>query len=138
MAQKYNSDNLIKPEDLTPEERRENARQMGIASGKARRKKKAMKETLEILLSLPLENGKNIDEEKIKNLAALDGKNVSVQTAILYAQILRALNGDTKAAEYVRDTSGNKLKEGIELSGEINNPFEGLTTDELKKLVNGE
>ena len=130
-----NADNLKVP---TSEEARIFGKRGGEASVKARRKKKAMKETLEILLSLPLKDGKNINEEKVKNLAALKGKNINVQTAILYAQILKAIAGDTKAAEYVRDTSGNKLKEGIELSGEVNNPFEGLTTDELKKLINGE
>lgn len=35
-----NEQNLIRNEDLTPEQRRENARKAGIASGKARKKEK--------------------------------------------------------------------------------------------------
>ena len=130
-----NEQNLIKNEDLTPSERRERAIKAGKASGKARREKKAMKDTLADLLSMPLKDGKSADVETIKNLAALKGKNITVQEAIMLAQIQKAMKGDTKAAEYVRDTSGNKLKEGVELSGGINNPFAGLSTDELRKLI---
>ena len=130
-----NEQNLIKNEDLTPEERRANARKAGIASGKARREKRRMKETLEILLSMPINDGVAADVETIKSIAGLSNQNITVQDAILYAQILKAMEGDTKAAEYVRDTSGNKLKEGLELSGGVNNPFAGMTTEELRKLV---
>ncbi len=40
------------------------------------------------------------------------GADITYQEAILIAQILKASNGDTQAAVYLRDTSGNKLKEG--------------------------
>ena len=125
-------DNLKTPSSA---EARSNGRKGGIASGKKRREKKAMKDTLADLLSMPLKDGKSADVETIKNLAALKGKNITVQEAIMLAQIQKAMKGDTKAAEYIRDTSGNKLKEGVELSGGINNPFAGLSTDELRKLI---
>lgn len=132
------ADNLIPQSERTKAEQREIARQGGIASGKSRREKKAMKDTLNDLLSMPLKSGKAADVETIKNLAALKGKNITVQEAIMLAQIQKALKGDTKAAEYIRDTSGQKLKEAIELSGGINNPFAGLTTEELRKLIDDE
>lgn len=113
----------------------ESAKKGGIASGKARREKKAMKETLQVLLSMPLESKENIDIEGIESIAALKGKNITVQEAIMLKQIQKAMKGDTKAAEYIRDTSGNKLKEHVAISGGINNPFEGMTTEELKKLI---
>ena len=97
-----------------------------------------MKETLEALLGMPLKSGKAEDIEKIKSLAALKGKNITVQEAIMLAQIQKAMKGDTRAAEFVRDSSGNKLKEAVEFSGNVNNPFEGLTTEELKKLIGDE
>ena len=128
-------DNLLKAEDLTSAELRNRATKGGIASGKARREKKAMKDTLAALLSMPLKDGKASDVETIKNLASVKGKNITVQEAIMLAQIQKAMKGDTRAAEFVRDSSGNKLKDGIELSGGVNNPFAGFTTDELKKLV---
>lgn len=132
------SDNLIPQSQRTKAEQRKIAREGGKASGKARREKKAMKDTLGTLLTMSLKEGTITDIEKITNVASLKGLNISVQEAIMLAQIQKALKGDTKAAEYIRDTSGNKLKDGLELSGGINNPFAGLSTKELKKLVDDE
>lgn len=130
-----NGNNLIPNSERTPEERLERAKKMGIASGKARREKKAMKDTLATLLSMPLKDGASADINTIKSVASLNGKNITVQEAIMLAQIKKAVNGDTRAAEFVRDSSGNKLKEGVEISGGLNNPLAGLTTEELKKLI---
>jgi hypothetical protein len=107
------SDNLIKAEDLTSDELRERAKKGGIASGKARREKKAMKDTLETLLAMPLKDGQVAGLEDIQSIASLKGKNISVQEAIMLAQIQKAMKGDTRAAEYIRDTSGNKMREGL-------------------------
>lgn len=92
--------------NMTPEQRKENGRKGGIASGEAKRKKKAMRERLEILLELPIRSGKGADLEAIKNFAALKGKNITVQDAMMIAQIQKALKGDTTAAAFVRDTAG--------------------------------
>ena len=113
----------------------ENGRKGGVASAKAKRERKAMRETLATLLSMPLKNGEAVDIEETQSIAALNGKNITVQEAIMLAQIKKAVEGDTKAAEFVRDSSGNKLKEGIEISGDINNPLAGFTTEELKALI---
>ena len=127
-----NDENLKPP---TAREARERGTKGGIASGKARREKKAMKETLSVLLSMQLQNGRGADIETIRSISALKGKNISVQEAIMLAQIKKAMKGDTRAAEFVRDASGNKLAESVALSGNINNPFAGLSTEELKKLI---
>lgn len=127
-----NDENLKTP---TAREARERGTKGGIASGKARREKKAMKETLSVLLSMQLQDGRGTDIETIRSISALKGKNISVQEAIMLAQIKKAMKGDTRAAEFVRDASGNKLAESVALSGNINNPFAGLSTEELKKLI---
>ena len=98
----------------TPEERRENGRKGGIASGEAKRKKKAMKERLEVLLEMTMKSGKGADIESIKNFAALKGKNITVQDALMIAQIQKALKGDTNAAVFVRDTAGQNPTQKIE------------------------
>ena len=116
-------------------EQAETARKGGIASGKARREKRDMKDTALIMLSMSLREGKIDNIENIKSIAELNGKNISTQSAIILKQILNALKGDSRAAEFVRDISGNKQKEGVELSGTVNNPFAGLTTEELKRLI---
>lgn len=127
------SDNLIPVRSAS--EAREKGKKGGIASGKTRRERKAMKDTLESLLSMPLQDGKIADIDTIKSMAALNGKNITVQEAIMLKQIQKAIKGDTRAAEYIRDTSGNKMREYIDVSGNINNPLAGLSTDDLKKLV---
>ena len=133
MANEKNLDHYTS--EQSREEAAKNGKKGGIASGKARREKKAMKDTLTALLSMPLEDGAVADIETIQSVAALQGKNLTVQEAIMLAQIQKAMNGDTKAAEFVRDSSGNKPREDIAVNARVNNPFSDLTTEELKKLI---
>lgn len=100
--------------EMTKEELQEAGRKGGIASGEAKRKKKAMRERLEIILAMPLKSGKSADIEAIKNFAALKGKNITVQDAMMIAQIQKALKGDTNAAAFVRDTAGENPSTRIE------------------------
>jgi len=122
----------VAKEDLKPvqskEEAKERGRKGGIASGKARREKKMMRETLDILLSMPMKNGKFADVESIRSFAALKGKNISVQDAILIAQVQKAMKGDTRAAEYVRDSIGQKPSDKVKLESDID------LTDKLKEV----
>ena len=131
-------EDLISLGDRTTSEQQKIARQGGIASGKARREKRLMRETLDMLLSMPLKNGKLVDVDGIRNFAAIKGKNISVQEAIMIAQVQKAMKGDTKAAEYVRDTIGQKPVDNVIMGGEVNNPFAGLSTDDLKKMIDSE
>ena len=48
----FNEQNLIRNEDRTPEERREFARKAGLASGKARKEKRAVQKILSDFLSM--------------------------------------------------------------------------------------
>lgn len=127
-----NNDNLKVP---TSNEARKNGQAGGIASGKARRERKAMKDTLTTLLAMPMESGAAENIEEIQSYAEAAGRNITVQEAIMLAQIKKAVKGDTKAAEYIRDTSGNKIKDELKLSGGVNNPFAGMTTEELKRII---
>lgn len=108
---------------MTPEERRECGRRGGIKSGETKRRKKAMREAYEAILGMPLKNGKQYDVEDIKSLAAVKGKNISIQDAILFAQVQKALRGDTNAAAFIRDTIGDKAADKVDLSGEVATPI---------------
>lgn len=130
-----NEENLMDIREVNARKTREDNVRAGIASGKARREKKAMRDTLATLLSMPLKDEALTNIEYIQSIASVNGKNITVQDAIMLKQIQKAMKGDTRAAEYIRDTSGNKIKEYIEVSGQVNNPLAGLTTEELKKLV---
>lgn len=104
---------------MTKEQRSEYGRQGGIKSGETKRKKKAMKEALEVLLSMPIKSGKCADVEDVKNFAALRGRNISVSDAMLIAQIQKALKGDTQALAFLRDTSGQKPDDKVNIAGSI-------------------
>lgn len=102
--------------DMTKKELQEAGRKGGIKSGETKRNKKAMKETLELLLSMPLKNRKLIEPEQIKSFADLNGKNIDIQTAILIAQIQKALKGSVASAEFLRDTAGQRPEDIINLN----------------------
>ena len=116
---------------MTPEQRRENGRKGGIASGEAKRKKKAMRETLDVLLAMPMKSGKFADIESIKNFAALKGKNINVQEAMIISMLQRAMKGDVKAAEWIRDTAGQKPVENMNMNMNLPVFFDG--EDELEE-----
>lgn len=130
-----NESNLLRPEDLTPEQRRENARKAGIASAKAKKERKAIKEQLEMLLELPLKD-KNA-KTKIKKLG-INADNLNNQMAMVISIYQKALKGDVNAFKEIRDTIGEKPQENINLSGNVNNPYTKLTEEELRKLANGQ
>lgn len=103
----------LKPYEFTSDQSRtkaaENGRKGGIASGEAKRRKKAMREVLEDLLALPL-NEEQAPEEVKSFLDFSKKRNVTIEQAVLMAQIVKAITkGDTKAAAFLRDTAGQKI-----------------------------
>lgn len=130
-----NLENLKVP---TSEEARRNGAAGGRASGEARRRRKAMREVLDELLELPLRKGVIKELQSLADLAGPNGKinllngkvNVTVEQAVLLAQILQAINGNTKAATFLRDTAGQKiLKDAEEQSQYEDDGF----TDAIKR-----
>lgn len=105
---------------MTPEERAEYGRQGGIKSGESKRRKKAMKETLEVLLSMPLKKGKVANVDDIKNFGDLNGKNVDVQTAILMKALSSYMKtGDLSILGFIRDTVGDKPTDQMSITGAV-------------------
>ena len=133
-------ENLIPFNERTEEEQKRIARMGGKASGEARRRKKTMKENLELLLTMSVGKGNKADIEKGENIKEYAKENVTVEQAILIAQIQKALKGDAQAFEMIRDLIGEKPVDKKEVSASVqhDNPFEGLTTEELKKLIDDE
>lgn len=105
--------------DMTPQERAEFGRRGGIKSGEVRRNRKNMRETLGVLLDMNMKSGKGCNIDAVQNFAALKGKNVTLETALLLAQIQKALKGDTTAFTAIRDTSGQNPGEKIDISGAV-------------------
>lgn len=94
----------------TPEERRELAKIAGQASGQARRRKANFQKTLNLLLTA------EIDNEEWKPVLESLGVECTLESALLMAQIKAALDGDTQAAKFVAQYSGqsNRTEEDLE------------------------
>jgi hypothetical protein len=125
-----NEQNLIPfTSEQSQEEAKKNGSKGGIASGIARRKRKMMREDAQMFLEMPLNAGQL---EDVEYLAEVKGKNITVQQAILLAMIKKAMKGDVRASEYVRDTAGQQIA-NININTEENNKF----ADILKQLGDG-
>ena len=119
---------------MTPERRAECGRKGGRAKREATRKRKEMRETLEILLDMPMKKGKVYTAEDIKYFADLNGKNITIDQAMMVCLVQKALKGDLSAIAMVRDTVGEKPVEKVEATV-TKNPFDELTADELRELI---
>ena len=88
----------------TPEERQELAKKAGKASGQARRRKADFRKTLNLLLTA------KIDNEEWKPVLESLGIECTLESALLMAQIKMALAGDTQAAKFVAQYSGQSAR----------------------------
>lgn len=95
-----NDGNLKRP---SSEEARELGRRGGVASGIARRRRKALREAADIFLALPLP-----DKDEIKRLRklGLGMDDIDVQMGIVARLAQMAMLGDTKAAKLLFDIVG--------------------------------
>lgn len=101
----------------TKSEAREKGKKGGIKSGEVRAQRKTLKEELLVLLETKVEDK-------------------TIQEKISFSLIQEALSGNVKAFETIRDTIGEKPQDKVNISGEVNNPFSGMSTEELRKILN--
>lgn len=95
-----NEQNLIPLNKRTKSEQREYARKGGKKSGEVRRKRKAMKEQMEMLLSLPFKSKKQFNF--MKELG-IEEDNIDNQMALIVAMYGKALKGDVQAFNTIRE-----------------------------------
>ena len=98
-------ENLIPSSARTPSERREIAQRAGIASGKARKEKRALRETMQTLLAATLKNPEILAELKKEGWSQ---KGMTMQDAIAAAMIQQAMKGNVKAYREIRETVNEK------------------------------
>lgn len=109
-------ENLINPKDRTSEELRAMTRKGGIASGEARRRKKSMREALEMLMfkcELP---------EQTKQMLRAEGVSddeMNHQMVITRSLIAKAESGDVQAYNAICAMIGEKPAEKMELGGSM-------------------
>ena len=102
-----------------------------VEKSKERKKKlmsdrQKMKDELNAILKISLRRGDIKFAEDILNLEEAEKANLSVQTAINIAMIKRAMMGDVQAAQYLRDTVGDKPTDKVEID-------QSLTVEEWAK-----
>lgn len=108
-----NKENLV---PLSTEKAREIGSKGGIASGKARRDKKNIRLAVEALLE--------------RDYKGKDGIVLSGAEAITVKQMEKALKGDTKAFEVLRDSAGQKPIERVMVA-----EVDQTVIDEVEKAI---
>jgi len=106
-------------ESRTTAEQQKIAKQGGIASGEARRRKRDLRQALEILLEKEYKNGK--------------GETITGTEAVAAKLFEQAMRGNIKAFETLRDTVGQKPVEKVMLA-----EVDPATVEEVEKAVMGE
>lgn len=97
-----NEQNLIPNEARTPEERRENARKAGVASGKARRQKRTMREVAEMVATMELK-----DQKMLAALHAAGFKDpITNEDAAFFGLLRKAQTGDPAALKLLAEMRG--------------------------------
>lgn len=101
-----NEQNLIPLNKRTKSEQREYQSQGGKKSGEVRRQKKKMKDIMNTILSLDIPEGEA--RETFRN-AGLEDEDLNIQTALVYRQVEKALQGNLESAKFCRDTAGEYI-----------------------------
>ena len=130
-----NEQNLVSFADMSDEKKKAIQSAGGIASGKAKRKAKNLREAAQILLAAKL-----IDDPETEQALATLGLEADQQGAMLLAALRKSQAGDIEAARFVRDTSGQAPAQMVELGGMDGKPLQGvnlaeLSNEELQKLL---
>lgn len=108
---------------MDPKKRRE-AQQKGAAiSNERQAKRRTIRDICETLLSLELPNKDAITDDDAREMAEkmseATGKPVTVYDAIACAQAAAAMQGNVKAAGFIRDSAGDKPGENVRLDADI-------------------
>lgn len=96
-----NEQNLRAP---TTAEARERGRKGGKASAAKRAERKTFREGLLLLLNEPLKDKSGVATDK------------TTQDAVIAGLVKRAIAGDVRAAEFIRDTIGEKPVQDVKVS----------------------
>lgn len=119
MAQKNPASlaNLRTTRDMSPEERRDFARKGQAALMEQRRRKRALRDVLDAILSKPADLADITEGRELAEMVRQTAEDAAVPLdqydAIAIAQVVKARSGDTAAAAWVRDSAGDKPGETV-------------------------
>lgn len=103
MSLTYNRgwENIRSLADRSPEEKRSIQSSGGKASAAAKKERRRLEKLTDLILGKPLP-----DDDAIRGELEANGIDPTCDAGIVLAQVKRALNGDTKAAIWIRDILG--------------------------------
>ncbi len=127
-----NEQNLIPFNKRTESEQREYSKKGGQKSGEVRREKKRMRDMMNLLLSLELQDGSEA-KEQLKSLG-IDDEDLNIQTQILMAQVLKAMKGNLDSAKFIKEVSSEEyeLKKKSESVDKQDNQDRIIIVDDLE------
>ena len=131
-----NPENLIPFDKRTESEQREIRRKGGIASGKARLKKKAGKELVRAILAMKEKDGQIQDEIRKEGIVDAD---MTKEVAMHVRQIQKAIRkADTKAYSAIMKAAGYTEDEGVNINIASEEPPVIVFGDTSKELPDQE
>ncbi len=116
------SENLIPVTERSEDEARAMSVKGGIQSGVVRRKKAAMKDVAAMVLGLK----RKVSDKTIAQLQemGIDAYEITTQTLALMKLGDKAIGGDIKALECLRDTAGEKPTDKVDMAHGFAGDFE--------------
>ena len=119
--------------DFSSEELAENGRKGGVKSGETRRRQRTFRESVKALMQCGV-----LDEDQRRTLEAM-GLEPTMLNQIQRAVFEKAAKGDVEAARYLRDTAGEKPREGLEIGNLDDQPLMSIDmskmSDEQLKIL---
>lgn len=129
-----NEQNLVPFGERSEREARELGQKGGIASGKARRRKKSMKQKMQLLLSLPAADN---DQAELSAMG-VDPEDMDNEMVLVKALFLAAAEGDTKAFDRIQDVLGRTVaREELALKKQEAKKRNAPSNGKLEELISG-
>lgn len=100
-----NEKNLVPFDERSKKEVRELGQKGGIASGAARRRKKSLKQKMQLLLSLPAADN---NQTELANMG-VNPEDMDNEMVLVKALFLAAAEGDTRAFDRIQDVLGRSV-----------------------------
>lgn len=124
------------PPQCSHEQMVENAKKGAAAAAASKRRKKEMKKRINEIFEMSIKGG---TPEDFNSIIEADHADLCALDKIVLAQFKKAFDGDTKAAEFLRDTAGQKpvekqeVKSTIRSAGKLGEVLKALEEDEEKE-----
>lgn len=119
---------------MDPAEAKEIRQKGADAANAVRRQRRALRDIYAELLAeqMPAE----MQPEDVQDYAKKHGKTLDTYEALALAQLLKAAQGDTRAAEFVRDSAGDKPGEVVSVETSSLSDADRQMLENLQKRIN--